>query len=471
MSRALVSRFSTMNPMAEAKRAEEIRNVLDSVIEPYTNLPLKKLNWIKNIKPTERGVSFDMEMISNAYPKYDELSMACRDALRSLTWLNPMEVNINAKSQRPSAMVTDRHNKIENLQHVSNIIAVSSCKGGVGKSTIAVNLAFALQQMGGRVGILDCDIFGPSLPILLHHENDQILAYNEKTWLPFKLHDLLCMSFGWLSNNSSSAIMRGPMVMGIVEQILNNTLWGDLDYLILDLPPGTGDVQLSLCQKLSLSGSVIVTTPQILSLADTEKGIRMFSKLRVPVNAVVHNMAYFKCEHGTVYHPFGTVNQNALQKKFAIPNAFELPIDLALSKSDELPVMCEHPETPIADTFTNIAESIVRDMVRRRYIRKTEYEVSFKKDDGIVMRKISPTAAEEIKMSPRDLRLRCGCAKCVDEFTGKKLLKDSDVPMDVVPTNIDYEGNYGISVQWSDGHGTSVYPYDKMEKLFKEFQH
>ena len=185
-----------------------------------------------------------------------------------------------------------------------------------------------------------------------------VLAYNEKTWLPFKLHDLLCMSFGWLSNNSSSAIMRGPMVMGIVEQILNNTLWGDIDYLILDLPPGTGDVQLSLCQKLSLSGSVIVTTPQILSLADTEKGIRMFSKLRVPVNAVVHNMAYFKCEHGTVYHPFGTVNRNALQKKFAIPNAFELPIDLALSKSDELPVVCEHPETPIADTFTNIAESV-----------------------------------------------------------------------------------------------------------------
>lgn len=152
--------------------------------------------------------------------------------------------------------------------------------------------------------------------------------------------------------------MRGPMVMGIVEQILNNTLWGDLDYLILDLPPGTGDIQLSLCQKLSLSGSIIVTTPQILSLADTEKGIRMFSKLRVPVNAVVHNMAYFKCEHGTIYHPFGTVNRNALQKKFAIPDAFELPIDLALSKSDELPVVCEHPETPIADTFANIAESV-----------------------------------------------------------------------------------------------------------------
>lgn len=166
------------------------------------------------------------------------------------------------------------------------------------------------------------------------------------------------MSFGWLSNNSSSAIMRGPMVMGIVEQILNNTLWGDLDYLVLDLPPGTGDIQLSLCQKLSLSGSVIVTTPQILSLADTEKGIRMFSKLRVPVNAVVHNMASFRCEHGTIYHPFGTANKDAIQTKFAIPDAFELPIDLALSKSDELPVVFEHPEAPISDTFARIAESV-----------------------------------------------------------------------------------------------------------------
>ena len=132
-----------------------------------------------------------------------------------------------------------------------------------------------------------------------------VLAYNETSWLPFKLHDLLCMSFGWMTNTTSSNIMRGPMVMSIVEQILNNTVWGDLDYLILDLPPGTGDIQLSLCQKLSMSGSVIVTTPQILSVADTEKGIRMFSKLKVPINAIVENMSFFKCKHGEVYYPFG----------------------------------------------------------------------------------------------------------------------------------------------------------------------
>ena len=155
------------------------------------------------------------------------------------------------------------------------------------------------------MGILDCDIFGPSLPILLKHENDRsapfflaltalVMAYNESTWLPFKLQNMLCMSFGWMSSMTSSNIMRGPMVMSIIEQILNNTMWGDLDYLILDLPPGTGDVQLSLCQKLSLSGSVIVTTPQILSVADTEKGIRMFGKLKVPINALVENMSFFK---------------------------------------------------------------------------------------------------------------------------------------------------------------------------------
>jgi singapore isolate B (sub-type 7) whole genome shotgun sequence assembly, scaffold_2 len=206
--------------------------------------------------------------------------------------------------------------------------------------------------------------------------------------------------------------MRGPMVMSIVEQILNNTLWGDLDFLILDLPPGTGDVQLSLCQKLSLSGSVIVTTPQILSVADTEKGIRMFSKLKVPVNALVENMSSFTCKHGETYYPFGTTNLDALSTKFAIPNKFTLPIDLSLSKSDELPVVCSHPESPISDKFSMIAESVlfllfrnlklIADMVRRRYIPGTNYEVSFKKEDGIVLRKISPTSAEEIKMKPRD---------------------------------------------------------------------
>ena len=200
--------------------------------------------------------------------------------------------------------------------------------------------------------------------------------------------------------------------MSIVEQILNNTLWGDLDFLILDLPPGTGDVQLSLCQKLSLSGSVIVTTPQILSVADTEKGIRMFSKLKVPVNALVENMSSFTCKHGETYYPFGTTNLDALSTKFAIPNKFTLPIDLSLSKSDQLPVVCSHPESPISDKFSMIAESVlfllfrnlklIADMVRRRYIPGTNYEVSFKKEDGIVLRKISPTSAEEIKMKPRD---------------------------------------------------------------------
>ena len=186
-----------------------------------------------------------------------------------------------------------------------------------------------------------------------------VLAYNENTWLPFKLNDILCLSFGWMTNTTSSNIMRGPMVMSIVEQILNNTLWGDLDYLILDLPPGTGDIQLSLCQKLSLSGSVIVSTPQILSVADTEKGIRMFSKLKVPINALVENMSYFKCEHGKTYYPFGTSNLDHLSKSFAIPNKFTLPIDLSLSKSDELPVVISHPESPVADIFTNLAESVL----------------------------------------------------------------------------------------------------------------
>lgn len=194
------------------------------------------------------------------------------------------------------------------------------------------------------------------------------MAYNESSWLPFKLQNMLCMSFGWMSNMTSSNIMRGPMVMSIIEQILNNTMWGDLDYLILDLPPGTGDVQLSLCQKLSLSGSVIVTTPQILSVADTEKGIRMFGKLKVPINALVENMSFFKCKHGETYYPFGenregittsgTSNRDKLQKQFAIQNTFSLPIDLSLSKSDELPVVISHPESQVSDIFNNLAESV-----------------------------------------------------------------------------------------------------------------
>lgn len=222
---------------------------------------------------------------------------------------------------------------------MKNIIAVSSCKGGVGKSTVASNLAFALHRFANKkVGIFDADIYGPSLPTLLNKTKEQLRAdaNDPNTIIPVDYEGIKAMSFGFVSPNKR-AVIRGPMISSIVSTLFYNTMWGDLDYLIVDMPPGTGDIQITLGQEVKFNGAIIVTTPQSLSYVDVIKGIEMFDDLKVPSISIVENMAYFECDSCSEKHAiFGAGKIEQLKKQFGIKNSFELPLMKDVSNYSDL---------------------------------------------------------------------------------------------------------------------------------------
>src|SRR3989337_1354757 len=246
------------------------------------------------------------------------------------------------------------------LTGVKSIVAIASGKGGVGKSTVSVSLAVALAKSGARVGLLDTDIYGPSIPIMMGvTERPEIKG--EKL-IPIIKYGVSLMSIGFLISEDTPLIWRGPMVMKAVEQLLTDVEWGELDYLFVDLPPGTGDVQLTLAQKVPLSGVVIVTTPQDVALLDVVRGISMFKKLNVPILGVIENMSFFRCPHcGERSDIFSHGGGEAASKKLDVPFLGEVPIDLKIREGGDAgrPVLIDDSESPQSKVFMNLAGPLV----------------------------------------------------------------------------------------------------------------
>ena len=345
-----------------------------------------------------------------------------------------------------------------------HILAVSSCKGGVGKSTVAVNLAYALQSKGYQVGLFDADVYGPSLPTLVRPDATEVYQRNDLI-MPLPAGGLKVMSFGFVTgDHRAPAIMRGPMVTSVIQQLLGGCEWGHLDVLVIDFPPGTGDIQLTLTQAVPISGAVIVTTPQELSLIDVEKGIQMFDKTAVPTLAVIENMSWFECgECGSRHYPFGQGARAKLVKRFGIEHSFELPMLPALSASSDRgkPYVQENPDSDASRVIGELASLVMHelDAEDKRRVSTLEYNV------GQDMILTLPDGSEH-EFPPRNLRLACQCAACIDEHTGKALLDPSTIDEDVYPTNVRPLGNYAAAVEWSDGHTSSVYPFKMLEEKF-----
>ncbi len=247
---------------------------------------------------------------------------------------------------------------------VNHVIAVASGKGGVGKSTIAANLALALEQTGARVGLCDCDIYGPSIS-LMFGTRERPMATEENKIVPIEQYNLKLMSMGFLLDDASPAILRGPMVTRYTQQFLRNVDWGELDYLVLDLPPGTGDVQLTIVQTVALSGAIIVTTPQEVALIDARKAATMFDKVNVPVIGLIENMSYFVCpSDGKRYDIFGSGGGEREAKRLHVPLVGQIPIDIATREAGDRgrPIVAEDAQSPVAEEFRKIAGRI-RDAV------------------------------------------------------------------------------------------------------------
>lgn len=248
------------------------------------------------------------------------------------------------------------------FEQVAHIIAVASGKGGVGKSTTAVNLALALSQEGARVGLLDADIYGPSQGMMLGVEaGRRPEVQDEKFFVPVKAHGIKTMSMSYLSSDRTPMVWRGPMASGALQQLLKQTLWGELDYLIVDMPPGTGDIQLTLSQQVPVSGAVIVTTPQDIALLDAKKGIEMFSKVEVPTLGIVENMSFHRCpECGHVSHPFGEGGGTAVSSEYGAPLLARLPLDLNIRQQADggTPTVVADPDGEVAGIYRDAARHV-----------------------------------------------------------------------------------------------------------------
>jgi Mrp family chromosome partitioning ATPase/DUF971 family protein len=337
------------------------------------------------------------------------------------------------------------------LSKVKHVIAISSCKGGVGKSTIACALAWELARRGLKTGLLDADIYGPSLPSLFQLYNAQIQTNEFKMIAPIEYKGLRIMSFGFLLGDAP-AVMRGPIVTRYIQQLLFQTDWGELDFLIVDMPPGTGDVQLTITQSIKLTGAVIVTTHHTLSLVDTARGILMFEKVKVPILGVVENMAYFIApDTGKKYYIFGEQKAGALSTRFGVKTLAEVPIQETLSGD-----MRAYRANPY---IQKAAEELLQAVERAQSSQSDLKDVGIR--DGQVVLVFSD--GREMSAKAFDLRANCLCASCVSEVTGQRLVDAKKIPADINPVEILPLGNYAVGISWSDGHSSGIYPYN----LFK----
>lgn len=339
--------------------ADDIFKSLSTVYDPDLRKDLVTLKMIKDLKTDKNNVSFSVELTTPACPLKDKIKNDCIEAIRrDIPGVN--EININMTSNVRS----NNDNKKDMLMPlVKNTIAVASGKGGVGKSTVAVNLAVALAKDGAKVGLLDADIYGPSIPLMLGiNEKPKIMQdANSTKILPLEKYGIKIMSIGFMIDDNMPVIWRGPMASGALKQFMSDVNWGELDYLIFDMPPGTGDIQLTLVQTIPLTGSLIVTTPQEVSLIDARKGLKMFSRVNVPVFGIVENMSYFIApDTGKKYDIFGTGGGEKLASENAIKFLGGIPIDprIRMGGDKGVPIVYDIPDTEYSKIIQEISRNL-----------------------------------------------------------------------------------------------------------------
>lgn len=338
----------------------QVTDALSTVIEPDLGRDLVSLNMVRDIEVDGDRVSFTVVLTTPACPLKEQIRSMCVAAIQNVASNTLVTVNLTAD-------VAGRQNSDSQiLPGVRNTIAVASGKGGVGKSTVACNLAVALAQSGASVGLVDTDIYGPSIPTMFGLTDQRPRMNKERKIVPLEKYGVKVLSMGFLVDANEPVVWRGPMVTSAVRQFLEQTDWGELDYLVLDLPPGTGDIQLTLVQTIPLSGAVIVSTPQEVALADARKGVAMFLKVNVPVLGIVENMAYFTPPDlpERKYFLFGKGGARALASELSVPLLGEIPIEQSIREGGDsgCPVVIGDPEGESARAFVELTERTAQEL-------------------------------------------------------------------------------------------------------------
>ena len=352
------------------------------------------------------------------------------------------------------------------LPKVKCIVPIASGKGGVGKSTVSANLALALAKTGAKVGLMDADVYGPSIPTILGIKEKPVM--DGQRILPVEKFGIKVISMGFFIPANDAVIWRGPMLHKMIQDFLGVVEWGELDYLLVDLPPGTGDIQLSLCQTISVTGAVIVSTPQDVAWNVAQKAIVMFDKLNAPVLGIVENMNEYVCSHcGHHDEIFGSGGARHAASVLGIPYLGGIPVNTSIRKTADEgdPVVHSQPDSAAAKSFLNIADNLTKQIGVQSHASDTkkiplnfgtpgQSRIEILWNDGI-----------KTDYSARELRYLCPCAGCVDENTGERRFKLEWVKPDTTAQSFHPVGRYAVQIVWSDGHTTGLYGYDTLRKL------
>ncbi|AHC73651.1 imidazoleglycerol-phosphate dehydratase [Candidatus Endolissoclinum faulkneri L5] len=338
---------------------ESIQNALAKVVDPTSGATLLTVAKVSGLVINEGNVSFSLEVDPAKGHAMEGLRKASEAAVLLISGVSSVKAVLTAHR----GTVHPQQNRIpprQAIPKIKSIIAVASGKGGVGKSTVATNLAIALSENGLKVGMLDADVYGPSLPRMMgiKHKSE---IFKGKKILPLENHRIKCMSIGFLTAEDTPTIWRGPMVMGALEQMLRDVEWGELDLLVVDMPPGTGDAQITMAQRVPMAGAVIVSTPQDIALIDARKGLNMFRRVAVPILGIVENMSYFICPCcGKRSDIFGYEGARIEAKKLSVPFLGEIPLhlDIRVASDNGTPIVASKPLTSHGTAFTNIANKV-----------------------------------------------------------------------------------------------------------------
>ena len=363
---------------SDAVGQEVVLQTLSTVMDPDLHRNIVELGFVKNLEIRGGDVSFDVELTTPACPVKEMLRDECQQKVAALAGVDRVSVNMTAQ------VTARKHESKMVMAGVKNVIAVASGKGGVGKSTCAVNLASALRATGASVGLMDGDVYGPSIPMMLGIEQRPEIT-QEKKIIPIDHRGLKVVSMGLLSDENTPVIWRGPMVSQLIQQFLGGVEWGELDYLIVDMPPGTGDAQLTLCQQAPLAGAVIVTTPQAVSLIDARKGLKMFEKVKVPVLGIIENMSYFECGHcGERTEIFRHGGAREIAGELGVPFLGEIPLDpeVVLGGDEGQPIVLRHPDSPVSKAYVEVARNVAARVSIANAEVPAQANVSFAWDPG-----------------------------------------------------------------------------------------
>jgi ATP-binding protein involved in chromosome partitioning len=441
---------------------DQILSALQTVQDPDLHRDIVSLGFVKDVKTCDGLVSFTIELTTPACPVREQMKQQAHQAVMSIPGVKQVDIKMTSQVR---ASKSEQKDKLAPL--VKNIVPVASGKGGVGKSTVSANLAVALSRMGAKVGLMDADVYGPSIPTLTGAVPAS--GGNPNRFVPPVAHGVKVVSMGFFVNPGDAVIWRGPMLHKAVEQFLGQVDWGELDYLIVDLPPGTGDVQLSLCQMIPLTGAAVVSTPQDVALKVAEKAIIMFNKLNTPVLGIVENMSGFVCSHcGAHEDVFGVGGARRYATERGIPFLGDIPLSVEVRETSDAgqPIVVSHPDSAPAKAFMKVAENLAAQISIRtanlgadnrpipsKIELKSRQQLNIVWNDG-----------KETLLNCYDLRVSCPCAQCVDEMTGERRLNPATVAKDVWPQNIAPVGRYALHFDWSDGHRSGIYTFEHLRK-------